>query len=698
LALEFMLEIGCEELPARYVESTLDQLQSRLSETLRDHRLELDSIESFATPRRLILVVRGLVDKQPDRVEIITGPPFAAGFDSDGQPTAAARGFAAKHGHVPEQLQGFETEKGKYLALQKKVAGRDSKEILAAELPVLLRSLEFPKNMHWEESGFLFVRPIRWILCLLAGEVVSFRVAGIEASNYTFGHRILASDKRIEVNNFQSYESCLLNNKVKFDPQDRRTTIEAKLLSHATAAGLRLVSDKKLLQHVVFLNEFPSVVTGRFAPEFLRLPREVLVTVMREHQKYFSLEDHDARLQPRFLAVVDSDGSASDKIRMGHERVLRARLTDASFFWDVDRKVKLEDRVRPLERILFQQKLGTMLEKTQRLVALAEFLGRLLGRNEMAGDLRQAARLAKTDLATEMVKEFTDLQGVMGGLYGRAEGVTEAVCDAIYEHYRPATLEDESPKTWAGAVLSIADKLDSVVGAFSVGQMPTGSKDPLALRRQTLALLKVLLDQQLSLSLEKAFRKSLALFRKKAARVPDETWRDFAAFVKERLRFIFKELGFRYDEINAVVENSFDNPFDCLNRLKAIATFRGSTDFESLAQSFKRIKNILLKSGEELSPDQKIDPALLEQEEEQQLAARLAKLQPKVQRACRSSRYSIAFELMASLRPEVDRFFDRVLVMSENPAVRRNRICLLNGLMRTFLGLADVSEIVVTQE
>lgn len=696
MSLEFLLEAGCEEIPARYVEAALAQLQNRLSETLREHGLDHDSIQSFATPRRLILMIPSLAEKQADRIELITGPPFAAGMDAHGHPTAAARGFAAKHGVLPEQLQCIETDKGKYLGIEKKSVGKPSKDILSAKLPIILSSLEFPKNMHWESSGFLFVRPLRWVLCLLSGEVVSFRVAGIDASSHTFGHRILAADKRIQVTSFESYRSALINNKVKFDPRERLATIQAELASQAQAAGLCLIRDKKLMEQVVFLNEFPSVINGHFDPEFLRIPREVLVTVMREHQKYFSLEDREGHLQPRFLAVVDSDGKASDKIRSGHERVLRARLADARFFWDVDLKVKLEDRIERLDRILFQQKLGTMLEKTQRVTTLVEFLSRWLKRQEVASELRQAARLCKTDLTTEMVKEFTDLQGTMGGLYASAEGLSENVSAAIYEHYRPATLEDESPATLGGSLLSIADKVDSVVGAFSIGQVPTGSKDPLALRRQTLGVIKVLLDRQISISLEKVFRKSLALFRKKAARTPEAVWQDFSAFVKERLRFILKEQGYRYDEINAVVDIAFDNPLDCLSRLKAIAALRGSADFESVAQSFKRIKNILVKSHEELSGDSKTDPALFEQEEERQLSATLSKLQSKVERACRSRNYFGALELMASLRPQVDLFFDKVLVMSENRAVRGNRIALLNGLLRTFLGLADVSEIVVS--
>jgi len=374
--------------------------------------------------------------------------------------------------------------------------------------------------------------------------------------------------------------------------------------------------------------------------------------------------------------------------------VLKARLADAAFFWDLDRKVKLEHRTEKLDRVVFQQKLGTMLEKTQRLVTLTGFLGKTL-RVINLDEIKLSARLCKADLITDMVKEFTDLQGVVGGLYARAEGLPAAVADAIYEHYRPQTLEDASPETLGGAILSVADKLDSVVGAFAIGQVPTGSKDPLALRRQTLGLIKVLLDKKASISLEKIFVRSFALFKKKATRSQVDTWQDVASFVKDRLRFIFKEQGFRYDEINSVVEICFDNPYDCLERLRAIGSIRDSADFEAVAQGFKRIKNILLKPDLEVAAGlQPIDVALFESEEERKLAAAVQAIQPRVRKAVRARNYTRAFELMASLRPTIDLFFDKVLVMAEDPKVRANRLNLLRGLLQTFINIADVSEIV----
>ena len=692
MSLEFFIEIGCEEIPARYIEATISQLSENLAKNLQAASLAHGAIESYASPRRLVVVIPSLQERQADRTEWITGPPQSAAFDAANLPTAAARGFAARHGLAVDQLQCVQGEKGLYLGFEKRVPGRTARELLSRELPLLLASLNFPKSMRWESSRFLFVRPIRWILCRLGGEVVPFTIAGVSAGGFSYGHRILSINKKFEVTSFESYKALLLEHKVRFDGTDRLSVIENALAVEADRGGARLLPDPLLLKLVVNLNEFPSVVCGRFDPDFLRLPKEVLVTVMREHQKYFSLIDAQGGLVPRFLAVVDSDGAHADQMRAGHERVLKARLSDARFFWDVDCKVKLEHRADKLDRVVFQQKLGTMLEKTHRLVILADALGKTV-RVANLDEIKQAARLCKADLTTDMVKEFTDLQGIMGGLYARAEGLPSIVSDAIYEHYRPQTLEDESPDTMGGVIVSIADKLDSVVGAFAIGQVPTGSKDPLALRRQTVGILKVLLDKKLSISLEKLYSKSFFLFRKKATRTQAETWLDVSSFVKDRLRFIFKEEGFRYDEINAVVEIAFDNPYDCLERLRAIAAVRSSADFEAIAQGFKRIKNILLKSGGELS-EESVDRSLLGGEEEQKLWTEVHAIQPKVRKSLRVRNYLGAFELMASLRPTIDLFFDKVLVMAEDPKLRANRLNLLRGLLQTFLNIADVSEIV----
>jgi glycyl-tRNA synthetase beta chain len=438
LALELIIEVGCEEIPARYIDSTLSQLRENLAKKLQEHSLGYEAIKAYATPRRLVLTTPALDERQTDRTELVTGPPQSAAFHAANNPTPAARGFAAKHGLAVDALKCVQTEKGLYLGFEKRTPGKSAFEVLSQELPVVLGSVNFPKSMRWESTRFLFVRPIRWILCRLGDQVVPFSLAGVNTGSVTYGHRILSGNIEIEVSSFESYSEQLRNYKVRFDSNDRLATIQSALTAEARKAGARLIPDPRLLNLVVNLNEYPSIVCGSFSSDFLRLPREVLVTVMREHQKYFSLVDAEDNLVPQFLAVVDSDGTHAAQIRAGHERVLKARLADARFFWDVDRKVKLEDRTQQLDRVVFQQKLGTMLEKTQRLVSLTGSLGKTL-RVRNLDEMKQAARLCKSDLITDMVKEFTDLQGIMGGLYAKAEGLPVSVSEAIYEHYRPST-------------------------------------------------------------------------------------------------------------------------------------------------------------------------------------------------------------------------------------------------------------------
>ncbi len=694
--LEFTIEVGCEELPARHVSPALEQLKEKLHHMLSQQLIEHSPIEAFATPRRLIVNISRVSANQPDRVEIVTGPPLAAAYDNQSQPTRAAYGFAAKYQLKVDQLKCIETEKGKYLGFEKQVPGRKAEEVLAEGIPVVLSSIDFPKKMIWEESHFLFARPIRWLLCLLGGKVIPVRIAGLDSSNKTFGHRILARNSEVQVSDFEGYKSAMSKLKVQYDPEVRLRKIKDDLKQKADNAGGKLIADDFLLKTVVYLNEYPSVICGDFDQAFLRLPAEVLITVMREHQKYFSLSDDRGQLLPRFLAVVDSDEQHHDRIRLGHERVLRARLADAAFFWDVDQKVLLEDRVQKLSGIIFQAKLGTVSEKTKRLILLSENLTKSSGNSQLLPNVRLAARLSKADLTTEMVKAFPNLQGVIGGLYARSQGLPEPVAIAIYDHYRPLALEEATPRTLEGALLSIADKLDSVIGAFSIGLVPTGSKDPLAIRRQTLGIIKVLLDQKLSISIRKICNKAFSRLKKYSARGFEETYEDFGAFMRERMRHVFKEQGYRYDEINAVIEINGDNPLLCHDILKAISAMRNSDDFHSVSRSFKRIKNIILKAGIKTDEDFIVVPELFEAEEERNLYRLVKSIGARVKRARASGNYLEAFSMIATLRPQVDSFFEKVLVMSESPKVQKNRLSLLGSLAQVFLSLADVSEIVMS--
>ncbi|MFN8008697.1 MAG: glycine--tRNA ligase subunit beta [Terriglobia bacterium] len=692
---EFLLELGCEEIPARLIPSLLEQLSSKLAAMLDTASVAHAVPACYATPRRLVVVISEVSQQQPDRVEAITGPPFAVAYDAAGNPSKAALGFASKNQVTVDDLRAIDTPKGKYLGIEKKIPGVMTKELLTEGLPKILAQLEFPKGMRWEASHFVFVRPIRWILGLFGGEVLPLQVAGVSAADFTFGHRFLAENHKVKVSNFTEFYQKLSDLHVEIDPVKRRQRILVELNARSRQHGGELLPDEGLLDQVVHLHEFPSVISGKFDPLFLSLPQEVLVTVMREHQKYFSMTDAEGKLLPGFLAVVDTDARHEATIVSGHERVLKARLEDARFYWGVDTRHSLESRVEALRKIVFQAQLGTMLEKAQRLVSLVGPMAGWLGCNDKLEDLRLAARWCKTDLTTEMVKEFTDLQGVMGGLYAKAQGASETAAQAIYEHYRPGSWEDSPPLSKAGSVLSIADKLDSIVGLFSIGLSPTGSKDPLGLRRQTLGILKVILHHKLSISLEKLFKKSYTLFRKKATRPYEEVSSELQDFFKERLRTIFRDMGYRYDEINAIVERGVNNPLECLEKVSAISSMRESEDFYAVSSSFKRIKNIILKAGLSAESEFTFDPALLENEEEKALGQLIERVRPKVRRAAARHEFRKAFELMASLRPAIDLFFDKVLVMAEDPALQKNRLSLLGNLLGTFYRLADVSEVVL---
>ena len=557
---EFLLEIGCEEIPARFLPAASQQLKQNIQRILSVNSLSLGEIDAYSTPRRLIVHASGVATTQPTQSQVVTGPPSAIAFDRDGRPTAAALGFARKNQVGVEALSQVKTAKGSYLAYRRQVPGRRAARILAEEIPAAVKGLELPKSMRWESSRFLFLRPIRWILCLLDGQVLPIQLASIRAGDRTCGHRILAGDREMTVTSFGDYRQKLRDADVEIDPMARLRRIQADLEAAAAGQGGDLVEDRMLLHTVAHLSEHPGVVCGDFDPGFLDLPAEVLITVMREHQKYFSLQDREGKLLPKFLAVVDSDRAFSRQIQAGHERVLRARLSDAAFFWEADLKVSLQERVGLLKQITYQRNLGSLFHKTLRIQALSKFMVKSIQRPELLSPVVQAAGLCKTDLTTEMVREFSNLQGIMGGLYGRVQGIEPAVSEAIYDHYLPVTTEDRVPRGLAGAVVSMADKLDTLVGAFCLGLVPTGSRDPLGLRRQAMALVRILLAKELNLSCERLLRKAYEGVRRLADRSLEDTSLIFRNFLKDRLRFLFREQGFRYDEINAVLEVCWDNP------------------------------------------------------------------------------------------------------------------------------------------
>jgi glycyl-tRNA synthetase beta chain len=647
MSLDFLLEIGTEEIPHWMIPGAIEQLA------------KIDLLEASpqvdATPRRLVVRASGVPEKQADSQELISGPPKSGG-------AGAAQGFAKKMGVKVDDLDTITTAKGEYFVYRRHNAGRPSIDLLAESIPALVLGMQWPKSMYWTggKTGPRFIRPIRWIVALLGGQVIPFEIAGVMSGNITRGHRRLGA-AHIPTT-IESYESDLRKNYVILSSEERRE----KIVKEVTGLGAK--HDDDLVETLTFITEYPAAIRGDFDPAYLELPAEVLTTVMRHHQKYFSVEKAPGVLDNHFVAVMNIPSDPEGLVRKGNERVLRARFNDARFFWNVDQQKKLEDRVEDLKNVTFQAKLGSYYEKTLRVVELTKELGG----NQHA---QRAALLSKCDLTTEMVKEFTDLQGIVGGLYAKAQGESVAVVDAVYQHYKPVGMEDSIPSTPSGQIVALADKLDTLRGCFAVGLIPSGSKDPFALRRAAQGVIKILAEAQLLHKLD------------------DLASGHLRAFLLERIEYYFREIrGYKYDEVKAVLSSGVTTVADIEARLAAIAAVRSSEDFEPLAASFKRISNILKQA--DFKPAEALRANLLEDGPEAELADAFHTVRAEV----RGAGYEDTLLKVASLRPQVDLFFDKVLVNAPDPNVRANRLTLLSALLTEFSTIADFSEIVTSGE
>jgi glycyl-tRNA synthetase beta chain len=708
---DFLLEIGCEEIPARMIDAASLDLRERVQKLLAQERLSATgTIFSLDSPRRLSVFAEGVPATQPDVTDQVTGPSANVAF-KDGQPTQAAHAFARKAGVDVSQLERVTTSKGEYLAAKITKKGRPAAEVLAELLPKEINSMYWPKNMYWRKPSEKFVRPVRWLVALLGSEVIPLEFDGVRAGNETRGHRILVEGSILISSAGSAYVEALRTAKV-LGRVERELQIR-KELDAATRSipGARWREDKTLLETVVNLTEFPSVVLGSFDREFLELPEEVLVTVMRDHQKYFAVEDAGGKLLSHFLAVLNTDGDPRGIIRHGHERVLRARFNDARFFWQTDQKHPLRERTAWLKNVTFQKDLGTYYEKTKRVQRLCSWVCEIIRQDGMQvrpGIVHKAASLAKTDLTTELVKEFTELQGIVGGLYasvqeldsGMPDATRQAIAQAIYDHYKPESTEDAVPRSIEGAVLSIADKADSIAGMFALGLQPTGSKDPFALRRHANGIVKTVAEKKLPLSLTELFADAREVYRGSAAERKFSGDVDYAAavrtFFRERLEFYLRDvLGFKYDVVNAVLAAGSDDVVDVIARAEAVTKVRPSADFESISIAFKRIKNILRQAGETRS---RVAPAIdvnaLQETVEKELAAQIPRTAEVVDVLRIKRNYEPALVEISKLRPIVDRFFDKVMVMVDDERVRANRLALLQSLLKEFSTIADFSEIV----
>jgi glycyl-tRNA synthetase beta chain len=698
---ELLFEIGCEEIPAGMLPKAEEDLKANLNKLLAaESFVEGVSLETFSAPRRLVAWVRGLPAKQADVESEVTGPPKSVAYDAVGAPTRAAQSFAEKQGLPLADLYVIQTPKGEYLAARNIKRGRTAEQILNDILPRAIHDLSWPRSMTWTGiDGARFIRPIRWIVAVLDGKPLKFSYGGVSAGSKTRGHRFLGSSE-IAVRDFVSYEKRLKSNGVIVRPALRTAEIESELAAHARRSGLKIHEDAHLRRMVTYLNEFPSVISGNFDPAFLGLPDEILVTVMRDHQKYFALEKRGGELAPHFMAVINLAKDAHGVVRAGHERVLRARFADAQFFWQTDQKCRLADYLPKLDKITYESRLGSYLDKVERVRAMARWLAEgWFNRGIQQArvlDADRAAELAKCDLATEMVREFTELQGIVGGLYARAQGEADEVADAVYDHYRPVGLEDPIPRNLTGCTVALADKLDSIVGCFAVGVIPTGSSDPYALRRAALGIVKIILERKLPVSLSLAIgaaAKILLTHKPKRGMTPEQETQ-VLDFLLDRARFVFKEReGFAYDEVNAVFRAGADDVVDAHKRLVALKAIRKSKNFEALAVSFKRIRKILEKANFAAAETQHTNPDLFDNDAERELHRAVREAAAKVQNEKRAGRYQQALEAIAGLRKAVDRFFEEVMVMAENEAVRNNRLTLLSELLKEFTTVADFSEI-----
>jgi glycyl-tRNA synthetase beta chain len=682
---ELFLEIGTEEIPAAFLPKAMADLDALIRKEFEHARVSHGEVRTLSTPRRIALLVRDLDEQQPDAEVTALGPAKKVAYDADGKPTKAAEGFARGQGVDVRDLSVATTEKGEYVAVTKRIVGRPTSELLAEILPRVIGAIPFRKSMRWADLDVRFARPMHWIVALFDGVVVPFSFGSINSGSASRGHRFMA-DASFPVRDFAHYLDECERHFVIPEPEKRKEIIRREVEQAARAAGGRVLPDESLLEQVTFLVEYPSVVCGSFERDFLQVPKEVLITSMREHQRYFSLVDEDGRLLPNFITVNNTLADDPAVVRRGNERVLRARLSDARFFFEEDKKVSLEERVEDLKGVVYQAKLGTSYEKMERFRTLAEGLASRLC-PDVSGKVSRAAYLCKADLVSGMVGEFPELQGVMGREYALLSGEEPDVARAIHEHYLPTQAGGDLPATDIGAFVSIADKLDTICGCFGVGLIPSGTADPYALRRSAIGITAILLDRGFDLSLRELIDSSLDLLRHKLTR--DESLVHAEVLDFFRGRYVNLMAG-RYpsDVVEAVVAVSFDNLNESEARMAALAEFRQRSDFEPLAVAFKRVCNIV-KEGIDIP----VDAGLFQDDAERDLARAFDAVASAARSKIGEKDFLAALTEIAGLKSPVDAFFDRVMVMAEDERVRNNRLALLTAIARLFGAIADFSRI-----
>lgn len=686
MSAELFLEIGTEEIPAGFLPLAMADLERLLRKELESARIGFGAVKTFATPRRIAIAVAEVAAEQQRQELTLAGPSVKVAFDAEGNPTKAALGFARANGVEVADLSQVETDKGTYLYLSKVMEGRPTAELLPEMLPRLIAAIPFKKSMRWKDLDVRFARPMHWIVALYGGAVVPFSFGNLQSGNTSQGHRFMAPGK-FTVTGMDDWLAEAERHFVQPDPARRRELIAVGIAEAARAAGGSVNPDEKLLDEVSYLVEDATPLCGSFEEKYLALPRELLITTMREHQRYFTLADGNGKLLPRFITISNTRAEDPSVVVRGNERVLRARLSDAMFFYSEDQKVKLESRLEALKSVVYQAKLGTSYEKVMRFRELAKGLAAALD-PQVAALVDRAALLAKCDLETGMVYEFPELQGVMGREYALIEGEDPRVAVAIYEHYLPIQAGGQLPSDNVGAFVSLADKIDTLCGCFGVGLIPTGTADPYALRRSAIGILNIIIERGFRLSIPELVGRSLALLTPKLTRPAADVQADVVEFIRLRLVNMLTTQGYPQDVVDAVLSASFDEPIDALERVKALAELKGREDFEPLAVAFKRVGNII-KGG----VDQGVDASRFEAPCEGALWSALQQVQGTVAGATAAGRYGEALQAIAGLRAPVDAFFEGVMVMAKDDAVRNNRLALLTGVAALFQGIADFSRI-----
>ena len=695
MAKDLLFEIGTEELPASAVEVGLKQLKEA-GRVFGNYRLDYREIEAKASPRRLVLMVKGLVERQEKIVHETRGPAKHVAFENK-KPTPAAHGFAKAQGVSVDSLITKETPQGEYVFAVKEEEGRLTSELLSGILKEIALSLSFPKSMRWEGGDLRFSRPIRWLLALWGSELISLELDGIMASNKTWGHRFLCKENPLTVKSAGQYEDLLeKKGKVIVDVEKRKELILKKIKEVAAGRGGRPVIDEGTFREVIHLVEHPGAIYGSFPEAFLVLPREVLVTAMEAHQRYFPVEGEEGNLKAGFVAVHNGDEKHADIITRGHERVLRARLSDAKFFFEEDQKKTLSERTEDLKGVVFQERLGSLYQKVMRVQRLSALTAEKLAVDDQTkSQAERAAYLCKSDLLTDMVVEFPVLQGVMGREYALLCGEPLEVAAAIYEHYLPRSATDQLPSTSPGKIVSIADKLDTIAGCISVGLIPTGSEDPYALRRQAQGIVTIILNSEFTLSLSFLLSASLDMFQEQGVKFDREASRaEIEALFSQRMRQTLLSEGLSYDVADAVLTLGVDNLVDLKRRAQAMSEFRSGPEMENLLTAYNRCKNLVrAEAGTVIAIGPSFD--LYTEEQERRLGHAWKDVDERVEEALRAGEFEGALKALAYLRPEVDRFFDDVLVMVDDARLRENRLALLRAIVGTFNKVADFSKIVV---